>query len=340
MTVRQAQWLQASLDERVRLAERLGEEGAEAFAAKKEYEPLLQNGDKILRQGFDQVYRAKDGCLVVIEAKGGTSAISRAYGCEQGTPEWAVQAAKRVASSSKSSVAEKQAAELVLEAAKDGKLTVQVVRTRHVLGEPVAAVLESSLKAGQAEARIAHTLLEELGVGAKAAQSAGQVARTAEAASTAASGATTLSKVGKAAGVVGIAVDGGLRINSALETEKKFENGEISDKERELTHAKNAAGMAGGWCGAIGGGKLGAAGGGAVGTAVAPGPGTAVGAALGGTAGGVAGYFGGEAAAEKAATWVVETVHESGKTVAEAATQAWHWTTTPIRGAWNRLFGD
>jgi hypothetical protein len=293
VTVRQEEWLQATIDQRVKLAERLGEEGAEAFATKKGYEPLLRNGDKVLRQGFDQVYRATDGSIVVIEAKGGTSAISRAYGCEQGTPEWAVQAAKRVAENSKASAAEKQAARLVLEAAKEGKLTVQVVRTRHVLGEPVAAVLESSLKAGQAEAKIAGGMLEELGVGVKAAQSAGQAARTAESASKAASGASTLSKVGKVAGVVGVAVDGGLRINSAMETEEKFEKGEISNKERELAHAKNAAGMAGGWCGAIAGAKLGAAGGGAVGTAVVPGPGTAVGAALGGAAGGVAGYFGG-----------------------------------------------
>jgi hypothetical protein len=65
-----------------------------------------------------------------------------------------------------------------------------------------------------------------------------------------------------------------------------------------------------------------------------------VGAALGGAAGGVAGYFGGEAAAEKAATWVVEAVHNTGTTVSETATQAWQWSTTPIRGAWNRLFGD
>jgi hypothetical protein len=78
----------------------------------------------------------------------------------------------------------------------------------------------------------------------------------------------------------------------------------------------------------------------AAGTAVAPGPGTAVGAVLGGATGGVVGYFGGEAAAEKAATWVVETIHDTGNTVSEAATQAWQWSTTPVRGAWNRLFGE
>jgi hypothetical protein len=208
------------------------------------------------------------------------------------------------------------------------------------LGQPVAAVLESTLKVGQAESKLGATMLEDLGLGAKATQSAGQAAKTAEATTEAASGASMLSKVGKAAGVAGIAVDAGLRINSAMETETEFEKAAISNKEREMAHARNAAGMAGGWCGAIAGAKLGAAGGGAVGTAAAPGPGTAVGGALGGAAGGVAGYFGGEAAAEKAATWVVEAVHNTGTTVSEAATQAWQWATTPIRSAWNRLFGD
>jgi hypothetical protein len=340
MSIRQSQWLQASLEERVRLAEHLGEEGAEAFAAKKDYKPLLRNGDKVLRQGFDQVYRAKDGSIVVIEAKGGTSAISRAYGCQQGTPAWAVQAAKSVAESSKASAAEKEAAKLVLDAARSGNLTIQVVRTRHVLGEPVVAVLESTLKVGQTESKIAATMLEELEVGTKAAQSAGQAVKTAEGASKAATGASTLSKVGKTAGVIGIAIDGGIRIHSAIETERKFERGEISDKDRELAHAKNAAGMAGGWCGAIAGAKLGATGGAAVGSAVAPGPGTAVGATVGGAAGGVAGYFGGEAVAEKAATWVVQTVHDTGTTVAEAATHTWQRSTAPIRGAWKRLYGD
>jgi hypothetical protein len=287
------------------------------------------------------VYRAKDGGIVVIEAKGGTSAVGRAYGCEQGTPEWAVHAAKRVAQDSKASVAEKQAAKLVLEAAQQGNLTVQVVRTRHVLGEPVVAVLESTLKAGQAESKIAATVVEEMAAAANAAKvatSAGPAAASVEGA--AATGASTLSKVGKAAGVIGVAVDGGVRIHSAIETEKKFERGEISEKEREITHAKNAAGMAGGWCGAVAGAKLGATGGAVVGTAVAPGPGTAVGATLGGAAGGVAGYIGGEAAGERAATWVVETIHNTGTTVAGAATEAWQWSTTPVRGAWNRLLGD
>lgn len=297
-TARQAQWLQASLDERVRLAERLGEQGAEAFAAKKGYDPLLRNGDKLLRQGFDQVYRAKDGSIVVIEAKGGTSAIGRAYGCEQGTPEWAVQAAKRVAESSKASVAEQHAARVVLEAARDGNLTVQVVRTRHVLGEPVAAVLESSLKAGQAESKVAATILKEMAVGAKAAQSAGQATKSAEAVSKAAAGASKLAKIGKTAGVVGIVVDGGLRVTSAVETEKMYRSGTISNRDRVAAHVKNAGGMAGGLSGAWAGAKGGAAAGSAVG-AFFFGVGAPIGAAIGGGIGTIAGYFTGERVTEK-----------------------------------------
>jgi len=338
MTARQRQWLNATLEQRQVLAERLGEEGAERFAAKQDYKPLLQNGDKALRQGLDQVYRAKDGSIVVIEAKGGTSAINRAYGFEQGTPEWAVESARRVAASPKASAAEKQAAREVLEAAKQGKLTVQVVRTKHVLGEPVAAVLEKSAKAGPEVAKRATDILKELDVAPKAAQSNTQAAKTTNAAGNATSKAAgnagkaagnagkaagnaagTLSTIGMAAGAAGLAVDGGIRIHAALETERKYEKGEISVQERELAHAKNAAGAAGGACGGIAGSNLGATIGGTIGTCVFPGPGTVVGAAVGGIAGGVAGYFGGEAAAEEAASWVVKMVHKSGRSISATA---------------------
>jgi len=298
MTARQREWLTATINERVRLAELLGEEGARAYAGKKGYEPILTKADKSLPQGFDQVYRARDGSIVVIEAKGGTSAIGRAYGCQQGTPEWAVQAAKRVAESPKASAVEKQAATLVLEAARDGKLTVQVVRTRHALGEPVVAVLESTLKAGQAEGKAAAAILEEAAVATKAAQAAGRAAKSAEATSKIGAGASTLSKVGKAAGVVGVAVDGAIRMNSAVETEKKYQAGDLTGEERVTAHAKNAAGMAGGLGGALAGAKGGAAAGGAVG-AFFGGVGAPIGAAIGGGIGAICGYFGGEYLGEK-----------------------------------------
>lgn len=339
ITERQSQWLRSPLDERIRLAERLGEEGAEAFARQKGYEPLLRNGDKALKQGFDQVYRTKDGAIVVIEAKGGTSSINRAYGCQQGTPEWAVQAAKRVTESSVATSAERQAAQHVLEAAKQGNLTVQVVRTRHVLGEPTVAVLESSLKVGPVESKVAATILKELGPGAKGVQAMSKVAKTTEAASVAATGSSVLSKAGKVAGVAGIAIDGYVRVNSAIETENKFKDGTISQQEREKAHAKNAAGTVGGWTGALAGAKLGSLGGGAVGTVVAPGPGSLIGSFLGGVSGGIAGYFGGEVAAESVASWAVQKLHDTGTTISEVAADSWNWTASKASGAWNWMFG-
>lgn len=340
MTELQSQWLRSNLRERVRIAERIGESGAEALAKKLGYVPILRNGDKTLSQGFDQVYLARNGGIVVIEAKGGTSAISQAYGCKQGTPEWAIEAAKRVAKSPNASAAEKHTAQVVLEAAKEGRLTVQVVRTRHVLGEPVAAVLESTLKAGQAESKAATIFLQELGQGAKAARTASQTAKVAEVVGEVVEEAShqggKLSKLCKAAGFVGVFIDAGVRTNSAMGTEQKFRKGEISDEERELAHAKNVAGMAGGWGGAAAGTSFGAQGGALAGSIV-PGPGTAVGTAIGAAAGGIAGYFAGEEAAGHASTWAVQSVHNNGTTIAETTSQAWKWCTSSIHSVWNRV---
>ncbi len=305
-TDRQHEWMKATDQERIQLAERIGEEGAHAFAAKQGYKPLLTKGDKSLSQGFDQVYQARDGSIVVIEAKGGTSPLGRAYGCQQGTPEWAVQAARRVTLSTKASAAEKQAARLVLEAARDGKLTVQVVRTRHVLGKPLAAVVETTLKVTQAEGKVASVMLKEVTVTTKMAGSVSRAATTAKAASKVAAGARSLSSVAKAAGVAGVAVDGAMRAASAIDTEQKYQAGEITQDERITAHAKNAAGMAGGLSGAWAGAEAGAIAGGSVGVFFG-GVGAPIGAAVGGTVGAVTGYLGGEFLGERivdAVSWM------------------------------------
>jgi hypothetical protein len=127
---------------------------------------------------------------------------------------------------------------MVLEAARKGKLVVQVVRTKHVLGEPLAAVLESSLKVGAVESKTAATMLEGLSSTVKTPKSG----TTRTVAGGAKSTTTTIAKVGKAAGVAGAVVDGGFRVASAVETERKFQRGEISNEERVTAHAKNAAG--------------------------------------------------------------------------------------------------
>jgi hypothetical protein len=118
--------------------------------------------------------------------------------------------------------------------------------------------------------------------------------------------------VGMVALPVGVAVDVYGRANTAIATETRFKNRDISNNERIASHAGNAAGMAGGWGGAYGGAQLGAAGGAMGGAAigsVVPIVGTAIGGAVGGFVGGVGGaiggYFGGSFVAHRATTATV-----------------------------------
>lgn len=350
-TPRQQAWLSASIDERVRLAEALGEDGARAVARSRGYTPLLDGTERSLRQGLDQVYRAADGTVHVFEAKGGGSPLGRAYGFEQGTPEWAVKSARRVATSMRATPAEKAAARAVLEAARNGRLEVHIVRTRHVLGEPIAAVLERSLGCTDEAARLATTTLDDLarisaGTARGAASTAEAAAPATEAAATASRSAPkVIGTVAKGAVVVGAGVDLAVRVHEGTEIEGRFARGELDQEGREVEHARNIAGMAGGWGGALAGAKLGAVGGGATGAAFG-GIGAPIGAAAGGLAGGAVGYFGGEAAAEAAAEWTVHQVHAAGTTISEATGKAVMATTEAasaakgaVRNAWSRATG-
>ena len=98
-TPRQQTWLRATPEERVGLAEKLGEGGARAFARQRGWQPLFDGTTRTLTQGRDQVWRSADGVIHVIEAKGGGSRLNNAYGYRQGTPEWAVRSAARVCGS-------------------------------------------------------------------------------------------------------------------------------------------------------------------------------------------------------------------------------------------------
>jgi hypothetical protein len=366
-TAQQQAWLKATPEQRVKLAEELGEAGARLMAKKQGWQPLVDGLNKSIPQGPDQVYRAADGMIHVVEAKGGSGQLSHAYGHPQATPEWAVKSAERVLRSAKSSPAERDAAQAILEAASKGKLRVHVIRTSHVLGEPSRVVVEQTLAGTDDAARLAKAALGgSTRQGATAAglaaaktrdatrgaataarnasrtpQPVGQLADDA-AAGAARAGSRTLRTAAKGAIVVGVAVDAGFRVNDGLQTEERFGRGEITHKEREIEHARNAAGMVGGWGGALAGGKLGVMAGGAAGTAVAPGLGTAVGGVAGGIAGGLAGYVGGEAAGETAADWAVNRVHAAGTTVTESAEAAWDRTVDAadsaahgVNRAWN-----
>ena len=108
---------------------------------------------------------------------------------------------------------------------------------------------------------------------------------------------------------VGLVVDAGFRIKDSYDIEQRYNQGEIDNHERVVSHVKNGAGMAGGWGGAAAGGYAGAAGGAAAGAAVGsvvPVVGTAIGGAVGSVVGGIGGAIGGYFFGEKAAEVGVE----------------------------------
>lgn len=334
-TARQQIWLNSTVDQRVKLAEQLGDDGARAFAKSKGWTPVFDGTNRGIAQGPDQVYRGMNDLAHVIEAKGGSGQLGHAYGHVQGSSEWAVESAKRVLRHPNATEVERRGAALILDAAAKGNLQVHVIRTSHVLGEPTVAVLEQTVKCSDEAARLAKAAFADV---ARATTPAiDDVARSANTASRAAAETGNVSKtVSKVALPVAATVDAGFRVRDSIETEQRFAAGEITSQQREVAHVRNVAGMAGGWAGAWGGAKLGTAGGAAAGTAVAPGPGTAIGGVVGGVAGGVAGYFGGEAIAASAAEWAVDKVHAAGTTVSETADSA----VGGVQRAWNWAWGN
>jgi len=327
VTANQRTWLNANTSERIRIAEEIGEAGARRFAGAKGWTPLFDGSGRVLSQGPDQIYRASDGVLHVIEAKGGTSALGQAYGHPQGSSSWAVESARRVVQSNAASIIERKAAAEVIRAASEGRMQVHVVRTKHALGEPTVALLEQTLStsddAARAATRIASTELAD------------DLLRSADDVAVAASktGAKVLKVVSRAAVPVAATIDVGLRGQEAVETEDSFAVGQITQQQRETAHVKNVAGLAGGWGGALAGAKIGSTGGGFAGAACG-GVGAPIGAVAGGVVGGVAGYVGGEATAEAVADWATDKVHRSGNTVSSAASTA----KQKIRNAWNYIW--
>ena len=318
----QQKWLSASVYERVRMAEEIGEKGAREFAKTKGYLTLYDGMESKIPQGPDQVYRTKAGKVIVYEAKGGTSSLSHAYGHPQGSSEWAVESAKRVLRSPKIGPAERAAAEEIIEAAAKKMLEVHVIRTSHVLGEPVAAVLESVATTTDDAAALAQTALTK--IASSASHAVDDVARPAEnvlddAAKLAAKRAAWLKIGSRSLVVVGVVIDASFRTVESWHTECQYEEGKITGQQRKEAHARNAAGMAGGLAGGWVLGQYGAVQGAALGTAIWPGPGTVVCGVIGGVTGGVVGYIGGDKAAGTVASWTMGAIHATGTTIAGVA---------------------
>ena len=130
-------WIEATLNQRILLAEKIGEQGRARFAAEQGWIKLLGSRNPGIHQGPDSVYWDKrSGRLRVLEAKGGTSPLKWTFNSRQGTNLNAIRSARFVLLSSKATLMEKVAAARVIVAAQQGRLDTGVIRTTHVLGTP------------------------------------------------------------------------------------------------------------------------------------------------------------------------------------------------------------
>ena len=133
-----ARYRAASLGNRQKIAEIIGEEGVEQLASTRRLKRLLGPRGRSVSIGPDSIYQSRaSGKVLVLEAKGGSSAPRLTYGSVQGTNTNTIRSAKGVLVSS-AGMAEKLQAARVIKAAQNGDLQTEVVRTRHVWGTPLA----------------------------------------------------------------------------------------------------------------------------------------------------------------------------------------------------------
>jgi len=221
----QNEWEEASRSGNIaakrRIAEKIGEEGAKRYAAEQGWKPLLSHADKGIPQGLDQVYRGSGGTIYVLEAKGGNSPLGNAYGHRQGTIEWTLESATRTLNSNRATEKEKQAARVVLDAARRGKLGVGVVRTPHDRGIPGSLILESMIRAD------------------KKTVSGLRVPTTVQITGKAAS--TTSRLLGRSVPAIGI----GLIAYDTYSTEYRYRVGELDSDIRTGKHVTNASVLGG-----------------------------------------------------------------------------------------------
>ncbi|MYE98969.1 MAG: hypothetical protein F4234_02080 [Gammaproteobacteria bacterium] len=134
-----ARYLSASLGDRVKIAELIGEEGVEQYASTQRMKQLLGPRNRSIAIGPDSVYwNPASGKVSVLEAKGGSSQPKLTYGARQGTNANTIRSARGILHTSRAALSEKFQAARVLKAAQSGHLETAVVRTQHVLGTPLA----------------------------------------------------------------------------------------------------------------------------------------------------------------------------------------------------------
>ena len=134
-----AQYISASLGDRAAIAQIIGEQGVERYAAGRRLKTLLGPRGRGTPIGPDSVYWNRvSGKVTVLEAKGGSSALKWTYGSLQGTNANTIRSAAGSLAQTGTSWREKLQAARVIKAAQSGHLETGVVRTSHVLGTPRA----------------------------------------------------------------------------------------------------------------------------------------------------------------------------------------------------------
>ena len=130
-------WIEATVHQRILLAEKIGEQGRARFAAERGWIKIFGSQNHTIPQGPDSVYWDKrSGRLRVLEAKGGAAQPKWAFNSRQGTNLNTIRSARFVLLSSKATPLEKVAAARVIVSAQQGRLVTGVVSTPHVLGAP------------------------------------------------------------------------------------------------------------------------------------------------------------------------------------------------------------
>ncbi len=120
----------------------------------------------------------------------------------------------------------------------------------------------------------------------------------------------------KVVGVAGVAYEGYVRVNNGVDTERQYSEGQISEQQREIAHAKNIAGGGG----SLGGGIVCAGYGAAYGSTFGP-----VGTFVGGVSCGIAGALVGEKALGETAAGAVSLIHSTGSTIGDGVTATGKW---------------
>jgi pimeloyl-ACP methyl ester carboxylesterase len=129
--------------EETKISERIGEAGMTKAVRDLHYTTLLSPGQASQRpQGFDAVYRDRDGTLVIADAKGSVpaslnSVMTFGYNCRQGTIGWAWRAAEATLTSGRTNSAEQRIAEMIMQSIRNGdRIRIEVFLTEHVNGVP------------------------------------------------------------------------------------------------------------------------------------------------------------------------------------------------------------